>query len=98
MNLLELTSAYNVLANNGDGIFVHGIRSIENTGKLLFMREGSGSGKVLDPFVVSTMTKMMEQTISSGTGRKAKLIDQQLEKQEQVNPSEMLGLLVLLLI
>ena len=74
VNLLELTSAYNVLANNGDGIFVHGIRSIENTaGKLLFMREGSGPGKVLDPFVVSTMTKMMEQTISSGTGRKAKI-------------------------
>ena len=30
VNLLELP-AYNVLANNGDGIFVHGIRSIENT-------------------------------------------------------------------
>ena len=58
VNLLELTSAYNVLANNGNGIFVHGIRSIENTsGKLLFMREGSGPGKILDSFVVSTMTK-----------------------------------------
>ena len=74
VNLLELTSAYNVLANNGNGIFVHGIRSIENTsGKLLFMREGSGPGKVLDSFVVSTMTKMMEQTITDGTGRKAKI-------------------------
>jgi penicillin-binding protein 1A len=37
------------------------------------MREGSGPGKVLDSFVVSTMTQMMEQTISSGTGRKAKI-------------------------
>ena len=74
VNLLELTSAYNVLANNGNGIFVHGIRSIENTsGKLLFMREGSGPGKILDSSVVSTMTKMMEQTITSGTGRKAKI-------------------------
>ena len=35
--MLELTSAYNVLANNGNGVFVHGIRSIENTsGKLLY--------------------------------------------------------------
>ena len=74
VNLLELTSAYNVLANNGNGIFVHGISSIENTsGKLLFMREGSGPGKILDSFVVSTMTKMMEQTITNGTGRKAKI-------------------------
>ena len=74
VNLLELTSAYNVLANNGNGTFVHGIRSIENTsGKLLFIREGSGPGKILDSFVVSTMTKMMEQTITSGTGRKAKI-------------------------
>ena len=31
VNLLELTAAYDVLANSGKGIFVHGIRSIENT-------------------------------------------------------------------
>ena len=37
------------------------------------MREGSGPGKILDSFVVSTMTKMMEQTITNGTGRKAKI-------------------------
>ena len=74
VNLLELTSAYNILANNGSGVFVHGIRSIENTsGKVLFMREGQGPGKILDGAVVSIMTKMMESTIESGTGRKAKI-------------------------
>ena len=74
VNLLELTSAYNVLANEGNGIFVHGIRSIENTsGKLLFMRQGSGPGKILDSITVSIMTEMMESTIESGTGRKAKI-------------------------
>jgi penicillin-binding protein 1A len=74
VNLLELTSAYNILANNGNGVFVHGIRSIENTsGKVLFMREGQGPGKILDDTVVSIMTKMMESTIESGTGRKAKI-------------------------
>ena len=74
VNLLELTSAYNILANNGNGVFVHGIRSIENTsGKVLFMREGQGPGKILDDTVVSIMTKMMESTIDSGTGRKAKI-------------------------
>ena len=74
VNLLELTSAYNVLANDGNGVFVHGIRSIENTdGKVLFIREGSGPGKILDTPVVSTMTEMMELTIRSGTGKKAKI-------------------------
>jgi|TARA_B100000287_G_C20657434_1_gene788998 penicillin-binding protein 1A len=74
VNLLELTAAYNVLANNGKGTFVHGIRSIENTsGKILFMREGSGPGKILESSVVSTMTEMMETTIKSGTGKKARI-------------------------
>ncbi len=74
VNLLELTSAYGVLANNGNGIFVHGIRSIENTaGKVLFMRKGQGPGKILEPDLVSTMTEMMESTITFGTGKKAKI-------------------------
>ena len=53
VTLLELTSAYNVLANNGNGVFSYGIRSIEDT-------DGE-------------MTRMMEQTIESGTGKNAKL-------------------------
>ena len=74
VNLLELTAAYDVLANNGNGVFVHGIRSIENTsGKVLFLRKGQGPGKVLDPDIVETMTKMMELTIQTGTGKNAKI-------------------------
>ena len=74
VNLLELTAAYDVLANNGNGVLVHGIRSIENTdGKILFMREGQGPGKVIDSDLVKNMTKMMELTIQSGTGKNAKI-------------------------
>ena len=74
VNLLELTAAYDVLANSGNGILVHGIRSIENTsGKTLFMRKGKGPGKVLDSELVSTMIKMMENTIETGTGKNAKI-------------------------
>ena len=74
VNLLELTAAYDVLANNGNGVFVHGIRSIENTsGKVLFLRKGQGPGKVLDADIVETMTKMMELTIQSRTGKNAKI-------------------------
>ena len=74
VNLLELTAAYDVLANNGNGVFVHGIRSIENTeGKNLFMRKIQGPGKILDAKVVSTMTQMMEETIMNGTGKQARI-------------------------
>ena len=74
VNLLELTAAYDVLANNGNGIFVHGIRSIENTdGKNLFTRKIQGPGRILKPKTVGTMTRMMEETIKSGTGKRAKI-------------------------
>ena len=74
VNLLELTAAYDVLANNGNGVFVHGIRSIENTdGENLFTRKIQGPGKILEPTVVKTMTQMMEETIKTGTGKKARL-------------------------
>ena len=74
VNLLELTAAYDVLANSGKGIFVHGIRSIENTsGKTLFMREGKGPGEILDSGLVNTMITMLENTIQTGTGKNAKI-------------------------
>ena len=74
VNLLELTAAYDVLANSGNGIFVHGIRSIENTsGKTLFIRKGKGPGKILDSDLVNTMIQMMENTIETGTGKNAKI-------------------------
>lgn len=74
VTLLELTSAYNVLANNGNGVFSYGIRSIEDTdGEILFSRKLQGTGKVLESSIVGKMTKMMEQTIQSGTGKNAKL-------------------------
>ena len=74
VTLLELTSAYNVLANNGNGVFSYGIRSIEDTdGEILFSRKLQGTGKVLESSIVGKMTQMMEQTIESGTGKNAKL-------------------------
>ena len=74
VNLLELTAAYSILANNGKGIFVHGIRSIENTsGEVLFMRKGQGPGQILDQDISSTMVSMMESTIKTGTGKNARL-------------------------
>ena len=61
------------MANDGNGVFVHGIRSIENTDGKFFYKAGFWTRKILDAPVVSTMTEMMELTIRSGTGKKAKI-------------------------
>ena len=72
VNLLELTAAYNVLANNGYGVFVHGIRTIENTsGEILFQRTGQGPGQVIESDLTSRMVGMLESTIKNGTGKNA---------------------------
>ena len=74
VNLLELTGAYNVIANGGNGVWTHGVRLIENlNGNLLYFRKGIGPGKILDENTTTNMTKMLSETIRSGTGRNAKI-------------------------
>ena len=74
VNLLELTGAYNVIANGGNGVWTHGVRLIENlNGNLLYLRKGIGPGKILDNNITTNMTKMLSETIRSGTGRNAKI-------------------------
>ena len=71
VTLLELTSAYNVLANNGNGVFSYGIRSIEDTdGEILFSRKLQGTGKELyqiifesdQPWVLSSNGTILDQS------------------------------------
>ena len=86
VTLLELTSAIMFWANNGNGVFSYGIRSIEDTdGEILFSRKLQGTGKVLESSIVGKMTRMMEQTIQSGTGKNAKLNRPALVKLEQAS-------------
>ena len=74
VNLLELTGAYNVIANGGNGIFTHGIRLIENIdGEMLYFRKGAGPGRILNKNVARDMTQMLKQTILSGTGKNANI-------------------------
>ena len=72
VNLLELTGAYNVVANGGNGVWTHGVRLIENVeGELLYLRKGFGPGRVLDETISYSMTQMLEETILKGTGKNA---------------------------
>ncbi len=74
VNLLELTGAYNVLANGGNGVWTHGVRLIENVnGNLLYLRKGFGPGKLLEENITIKMTQMLKETIKTGTGKNAKI-------------------------
>jgi len=72
VNLLELTGAYAHLANGGVMVQPYGITSIETvSGNVLYQRQGSGSGIVLKPYVVSQMNEMLRSVVNEGTGRAA---------------------------
>ena len=74
VNLLELTGAYNIVANGGNGVWTHGIRYIQNKdGDLLYSRKGMGHGKVISNEDSRNITLMLKRTVESGTGKNAKI-------------------------
>jgi penicillin-binding protein 1A len=71
---LELTGAYVPFANGGEGVLPFGIVSIRTrTGKILYTRKGSALGAVMSPANNAAMTKLMVQTVLTGTGKAARL-------------------------
>ena len=78
VNLLELTAAYATFANGGNGVIPHGIEGVESQrGGMLYRREGSGLGRIIDERVVGEMNNMLKAVLSDGTGRKAALADRE---------------------
>jgi penicillin-binding protein 1A len=72
VSLLELTGAFAPFANGGRGVIPHVIKRITNAdGKVLYEREGSGPGQVVDPRYVGMMNAMLRQVLESGTGKRA---------------------------
>ncbi|MEK9848420.1 MAG: penicillin-binding transpeptidase domain-containing protein, partial [Rhodospirillaceae bacterium] len=73
VTLLELTSAYAVLANQGLNAWPYGITEIRDTqGSILYRRVGS-VGRLLETQVVDRMVTMLRKTVQSGTGRAAQI-------------------------
>jgi len=71
---LDLTSAYAAFANNGVGIIPYSISRIRTSaGKILYMREGSGLGRVVAAPQEAAMSAMLHETVLTGTGRNAAL-------------------------
>jgi penicillin-binding protein 1A len=71
---LELVTAYTPFANGGIGVQSHIVTKVQTAnGKLLYQRKGASNGRVIDPQYVAMMNTMMQETLLSGTARKADL-------------------------
>ena len=71
---LEMATAYAPFANGGIGAQSFIITRVKTaTGRLLYQRKGTGFGRVIDPQYVAMMNGMMQETLLTGTARKAEL-------------------------
>ena len=71
---LELVSAYAPFANGGIGVQPQIIVKVKTaTGKLLYQRKGASNGRVIDAAYLPMMNTMMQETLLTGTARKAEL-------------------------
>jgi penicillin-binding protein 1A len=71
---LELTSAYVPFANGGQSAIPFGIARIRTaSGKVLWERKSSGPSQVIAPRDEAEMTSLMVETVTTGTGKAARL-------------------------
>src|SRR6266481_3158146 len=72
ISLTELVGAYAPFANGGFGITPHVVTKIRTLdGKLLYARQPDQLAQVIEPRNVAMMNVMMQETLVSGTARKA---------------------------
>jgi penicillin-binding protein 1A len=74
VSLTELVGAYAPFANGGFGVSAHVVTKIKTLdGKLLYARQADQPAQVIEPRSVAMMDRMMEETLISGTARKAEI-------------------------
>jgi penicillin-binding protein 1A len=74
VSMLELVGAYAPFANGGLAVSPHVVTRIKTLeGKVLYMRQPEEANQVIDPRNVAMMNTMMEQTLISGTAKKAEI-------------------------
>ena len=72
VSLTELVGAYAPFANGGLGVSPHVVTRIRTgEGKVLYLRPSDQLGQVIEPRHVAMMNTMMQETLLSGTARKA---------------------------
>lgn len=74
VSLIEMVSAFAPFANGGSSIVPHVVESVRrNDGLILYQRIPQNLGQVVEPRYVGMMNAMMQETLLTGTGRKAEL-------------------------
>lgn len=74
VTLLDLTGAYAALANGGRGVWSFGIEEVRGRGgKLLFRRDGGGTGRVIARERLLMMNDMLSSVVAWGTGKGAQI-------------------------
>ncbi len=74
VSVIELVGAYAPFANGGLGVSPHVVNKIRtNEGKVLYQRQADQLGQVIEPRSVAMMNTMMQETLISGTARKAEI-------------------------
>jgi penicillin-binding protein 1A len=74
VSLTELVGAYTPFANGGFGVSAHVVTRIRTLdGKLLYARQADQPSQVIEPRSVAMMNTMMQETLISGTARKAEI-------------------------
>ncbi len=74
ISLMELVGAYAPFANGGSGVSPHVVEKVRTaTGKVLYARARDDFGQIIDPRHVAMMNAMMQETLLTGTARKAEL-------------------------
>lgn len=72
VSLLELTGAYNVIANGGLAAEPYVVRRVRSAkGEVLFARPAGSPTQVVPPSQVAAMNDMLGTALSDGTGRRA---------------------------
>jgi penicillin-binding protein 1A len=75
VSVLEIVSAYAPFANGGIAVIPRVVERVraQHGGKVLYARNQTTLGRVVDARYVAMMTAMMRETVTSGTARKADL-------------------------
>jgi penicillin-binding protein 1A len=74
VSLVELTSAYGVIANGGIAVWPHGISEIrERGGRVLYRRTDGAAAQVVEPDAVGRVNDLLRAVVAWGTGKAASL-------------------------
>ncbi len=72
--LLELTTAYAVIARQGVSLTPYAIEKVTDLdGNVLYVHESSPSQRVVDPYITRDLTQMLQAVMAYGTGKRASI-------------------------